>query len=85
MHPLPAKLLVAPLLSTATSTEVFDMTDDTKPSRKFSPDEVKRLAARSHCAAETVKKFPNVSEASRLRIADAARVEGIALPVVRQP
>lgn len=46
----------------------------------FTPSERARIQAKSHCAAETVKAYPNCREASRLRIEAAAREEGIVLP-----
>lgn len=51
----------------------------------FSPNERARLHARSGCALETIKAYPQVREVSRLRIEAAAREEGIALPATHEP
>lgn len=47
---------------------------------QFTPHERARLQARSHCSPETIERYPNVREATRLRIQEAARLEGITLP-----
>lgn len=46
----------------------------------MTPHEKARIHVRSLCAFRTITKYPNVSEASAIRIREAARVEGIVLP-----
>lgn len=46
----------------------------------MTPNERARIRARSGCAEETIKAYPNVLEASRIRIERAAKEEGIELP-----
>ena len=45
----------------------------------LSPNERARIRARSGCAEESIKRYPDNREATRLRIERAAREEGIAL------
>ena len=48
-------------------------------SSKLTANECARLAARSFCALDTIRRYPNVREASRMRIERAAAEEGIDL------
>lgn len=48
---------------------------------RLTPNERARIQARSGCAEETIRRYPNVREASRLRIERAAEEEGISLAV----
>ncbi len=49
----------------------------------FTPSERARIQAASHCDAKTVRAYPNVREASRLRIEQAARELGIAIDTTK--
>jgi hypothetical protein len=51
----------------------------------FTPNQRARLQARSGCAQETIKRYPHVTEASRLRIERAAREESIDLSAAPAP
>ncbi len=47
---------------------------------KLSPHDRARLRAQSFCDEQTLRKYPDVSQASKLRIEQAAKMLGIALP-----
>lgn len=51
--------------------------------RRLTPNERARIRARSGCAEETIRRYPNVREVSRLRIERAAEEEGISLAVAQ--